>query len=686
MKKGVEEVRGRKPIAAALMVFFLLSLASPAAAAPFKDVATNHWAYRDVMKMYAKGVVAGYGEEYRPNESISREQTVVMLIRALGLAGEAQSETFPANFRNPEAISKDFRAMIALAVNKGIVAGPDVLDFRPRDPAKRYEIAVFIARAMGFDGTVSGSIVLPFTDTKLLNDQAAWAVPYVAYVYNQGIMAGDAGGAFRPLDQVTRAEMAVLLSRVDAKVMKLTGNTIRGEAYSVSPLANSILVQDGTGQIVTVPVSAEAAIFKNKQPVSLQDLRKGDKLEVIKNSQGQAVFVEVIPAEEFSYQEAEVTGTIETVTKSGTVSISVRTATGLSTYILDSNVQVTVDGLAASVHDILAGQEVKLVVRGSTVVKVESRNVAREITGELVSVNTGLYPQVTILDSRNNRVTYSLRSDGRVYLDNTLADPDALVPGQQVKALVAGQEIIQLWAESFSSQVTGTLVRAEYAPTGRVTVQVETAKGELREQTFEVAANARIRRDGRSATLRDLMPGDEVELELRNNQVVTLYAETVEVRTEGRIVAITLSYNPTLTIIDPKGQERTFTVASDARLRRDRERIDLTDLAVDDYVTIRAEGRAIVDLRAEDRVVNDYLIGTIKEIKGREKVLVLEDLEENSRFGLGVYVDDRNTIIIKFGWESDLDDLAVGDRIFVVGRADSYRFLAETIVVISGAR
>src|SRR5690606_9094488 len=136
----------------------------------------------------AKGVVAGYGEEYRPNESISREQTVVMLVRVLGLAGEAQGATFPANFRNPEAISQDFRSLIALAVNKGIVAGPDVLDFRPREPAKRYEIAVFIARAMGFDGTVSGSIVLPFTDAKLLNDQAAWAVPYVAYVYNQGIM------------------------------------------------------------------------------------------------------------------------------------------------------------------------------------------------------------------------------------------------------------------------------------------------------------------------------------------------------------------------------------------------------------------------------------------------------------------------------------------------------------------
>src|SRR5690606_18257784 len=159
-------------------------------------------------------------------------------------------------------------------------------------------------------------------------------------------------------------------------------------------------------QIITVPVAPDAFIFKNKKPVALAELQKGDKLEVVRNAQGQAAYLEVIPEEEFSYHEVEVSGTIETVTRSGNVSISLRTATGLTTYVLDSQVQVTVDGRAAGVNDILAGQEAKLLVRGSSVVKVESRNVAREVTGELVSVNAGFAPQVTILDSRNNRVTY----------------------------------------------------------------------------------------------------------------------------------------------------------------------------------------------------------------------------------------------------------------------------------------
>lgn len=679
-------MRGRKPIAIVTLILFLVSLAAPVAAAPFKDVATNHWAYRDVSKMYAKGVVAGYGEEYRPNESISREQTVVMLIRVMGLAGEAEGHSLPATFRNPEAISKDFRSIIALAVNKGVVAGGDLLDFRPRDPAKRYEIAVFIARAMGFDATASGSSVLPFTDAKELVDNAAWAVPYVSYVYHQGIMSGDASGAFRPMDHVTRAEMAALLSRVDAKLNKLAANTLKGEAYSISPLANSLLVQDGTGQIITVPIAGEASIFKNKKPVSLSELQKGDKLEVIRNSLGQGVYVEVIPDEEFRYDELELSGTIETLTRSGTVSISVRTVSGLSTYVLDQNVKVTVDGLPAGLDDILAGQEVKILVRGSSVVQLEARNVEREVAGELQSVNLGLYPQVTILDNRNNIATYVVRNDARVYLDSSLAEIDELVPGQKVTAWVVGQEITRIRAESFSDEVTGTLVRAEFAPTERVIVKVETAKGQWSEKTFEVDKEARIRRDGRSATLRDLVAGDEVELVLENNKVVSLYAERVELETEGRIVAITLSYNPSLTLIDSKGQERTFTVASDARLRKGRVRIELNELRIDDYVSVRVEGQTIVDLRAEDRIVNDYLIGTIGEINEDAYVLVLEDLEENTRFGLGVYVDEYDTRIIKFGRDIDFEDLSVGDRIVVVGKAESYRFLAESILVISASR
>ncbi|HHX51732.1 MAG TPA: S-layer homology domain-containing protein, partial [Clostridia bacterium] len=323
-------MRGKNLIIAVTLAFFLCGVALPAGAAPFKDVA-GHWAEKNIARMYAKGVVAGYGEEYKPNDPITKEQAVVMLIRVLGLESDTHGQTIPVTFRNPDAVSAYARPSVALAVNRGIVAGGDLLDFRPQGQAKRYEIAVLVARALGFDGTGTGG-TLPFTDSRELSDQAAWAVSFVQYVYQQGVMGGDASGAFRPMASVTRAEMAAVLARIDEKVNKLASMSIKGEVFSVSPPVRSLLLQDAGANIVTIPVADKAMIYRENKEVSLDKISKGDKLLVIKNAQGQAIYVEVIPADQFSYDETIVKGTVETVQQGTPLLVFVRTASGLVSH------------------------------------------------------------------------------------------------------------------------------------------------------------------------------------------------------------------------------------------------------------------------------------------------------------------------------------------------------------------
>ena len=66
-------MRGRKLIIAVLLAVLLCGLALPAWAAPFRDVA-GHWAEQSIARMYAKGVVAGYGEEYNPTTPLPRSR------------------------------------------------------------------------------------------------------------------------------------------------------------------------------------------------------------------------------------------------------------------------------------------------------------------------------------------------------------------------------------------------------------------------------------------------------------------------------------------------------------------------------------------------------------------------------------------------------------------------------------
>ena len=243
---------------------------------------------------------------------------------------------------------------------------------------------------------------------------------------------------------------------------------------------------------------------------------------------------------------------------------------------------------------------------------------------------------VTVKEDTGGEINYTLSSLAKVYLDYREADPEVLVEGQSVTLTALGREISRIYATSTKGSTQGVLVGVEFSPKETIRVKVEVKKDQWEEQVFEVAEDARIRRDRLSASLRDLVPGDAVELELKNNRVSEIYAEKVELETEGRIVAITLSYNPAITIIDDKGQERTFKIASDARIRRDRVRITVNDLKVDDYAYVNVEGELIVDMKVEERITKNYLAGTIENINTNAEVLVISGTEINDLYGQSV--------------------------------------------------
>ena len=125
-----------------------------------------------------------------------------------------------------------------------------------------------------------------------------------------------------------------------------------------------------------------------------------------------------------------------------------------------------------------------------------------------------------------------MSSLAKVYLDYREADR-CMVAGQTVTFTALGREISRIYAASVQGSAKGILLGVEFSPRETIKVKVEVAKDQWEEQVFEVAENARIRRIWLSASLRDLVPGDAVELELKNNKVTEIYAEKVELRQKG---------------------------------------------------------------------------------------------------------------------------------------------------------
>lgn len=62
-----------------------------AASEAFTDVPINHWANKYITKAKELGVISGYGnKKFGPNDNVNYEQTVTMIVRAVGYMQEAQ--------------------------------------------------------------------------------------------------------------------------------------------------------------------------------------------------------------------------------------------------------------------------------------------------------------------------------------------------------------------------------------------------------------------------------------------------------------------------------------------------------------------------------------------------------------------------------------------------------------------
>jgi S-layer homology domain len=120
--------------------------------ANFTDVPNNHWASRYIFTARLAGFLSGYpGNQFKPNEPISRVQALVSIANGLGYRGGAIAGIF--TYKDAAAIPEYARPGLAAARAAGIVVNYPALDqLMPNRPATRAEVAAFVYQALVKDG------------------------------------------------------------------------------------------------------------------------------------------------------------------------------------------------------------------------------------------------------------------------------------------------------------------------------------------------------------------------------------------------------------------------------------------------------------------------------------------------------------------------------------------------------
>jgi hypothetical protein len=171
----------------------------------FIDIPTEYWAKEEIERMVRLGLMSGLTDgNFLPNKSVPKEEFIKILINATHKPLVFGKQTFKdvelGRWSNP---------YIEASVNESIILQDEYGKLlKPSQPVSREEMAVMVTRTLKLqevDGT------LPFKDNNLINSEYRGLIKSL---YESGTINDIIESKFQPNKAVTRAQIAVIISRI----------------------------------------------------------------------------------------------------------------------------------------------------------------------------------------------------------------------------------------------------------------------------------------------------------------------------------------------------------------------------------------------------------------------------------------------------------------------------------------
>ena len=180
----------------------------------FKDV-TDHWAKAAINDMGSRMIVSGTGHDmYRPNRPVTRAEFAAIIVRGLGLKLDDDQHVF-TDVKQHDWYNRSIQTAYKYGFVNGFEDGsfrPN--DSITREQAMlMVSKAMKLTQLQGMGGNQDALKLLSnqFSDAKLIS---SWALHGVANSVTTGIITGRDNDKLAPQDFITRAEVAVVIQRL----------------------------------------------------------------------------------------------------------------------------------------------------------------------------------------------------------------------------------------------------------------------------------------------------------------------------------------------------------------------------------------------------------------------------------------------------------------------------------------
>jgi len=400
--------------------------------ADFSDLGSA-WPAEAVVRGVAFGSIHAEGANFNQGQNLTRQDALNAVMRAVGLSGEAAA-------RGNELLAGGFTTSTAM-LNNGYSTLAEEMDIIPFDwplfgQATRQEVAFLIYSAVEavaagqFDGEIPMQTVYTFGDWRVIGADYLIAVENITAA---SIMNGD-GINFNPTANITRGEMAQVLSNLDEIFMTIHGlerrlgtvvslrDTDQPQTAAGSWWRNiSVRLGDGTVDVLQYQANnspspqtrgADAVVFAGGTVGGLSLLSADDTIEYFVHvGDGTVWYVNVlhnavenvVEGQLFSLYQQSMEVTLMTPNLTRQIFPLVD---GIITTREDNH-YILMDGQRQNITTLPFGQNVRLFLRNNVVIRMEfvgTPVLVEELRG-LVVENNPAFGYMVVVDGEGNRIT-----------------------------------------------------------------------------------------------------------------------------------------------------------------------------------------------------------------------------------------------------------------------------------------
>jgi S-layer family protein len=625
----------------------------------FDDLDSFKWAEQAIEKMFLKGLINGMGNgRYVPQSAVTKLEAIVMSLRVMGWEDEAIAiNDLPKKYRG-DVVANWAKGYVTIAYEKGILDDVDMMYFKPQEPAKRHEVAKYVVRALGYDDEARDNMdkKLPFVDAPAVPQGS---VGYVYMINDLGLMEGSAK-KFNPMGTMTRAEMAVLFSRLDDKVDSDDDERVAGEVYKVYEDRIAVKVN---GTTKNYDVDDKVRVYDGKDRVDYDDIKTGDKVKM-ELKDGEVVYIEIVDKLDEDKIIARYKGTVKEIDTTKPYRIALQSETMLMMFEVVDNVEVEFKNGEGKFSEIEEDDKIGVVVdRRNRVTQIfVERNREREdwddeVEGTITAIDLAGSYHLTI-----DKEEYDLDEDAEVKIDGRNKDLEDLRVGMYAEVKLENDEIISIDAESVEDKFYGEI--------RGIDDEIEIKKDNGKYVTYDVSDDVDIEIEGVTRPdIDDLEIGDYAKFEIKNDIIISIEVQNKITEEEGILLSID---KDTITVkVDKKEKEYDLANVVKVEVKDHRNYIDYLEIGM--KVELEIKNDEVISIYAED---NEFEIeGEIKAITVSSKGTTLK-IETDDDKEVSYLVSEDAEIEIEDIENANVDDLEVGQE-------GEFEVINNTIVEIS---